>query len=153
MKSKSLHDTPTAEDQQLDLERQYANLQDGEVTSIFCPWCGAGNVEGTPPCCSAFAIGIELIGKRQLESVFRQFNEVREGEIHRCKNRKKYVDCPYCQTRLKMNQSATTPDGWIRPNVSPFCCDLMGEAAKAFVEALTFETLKMQKAAIDDRRN
>lgn len=139
----SLHDTPTSEDQQLDLERQYANWQEGHMETIFCPWCGAGNAPDKPTCCGSFKVGVDAIGERQLKSVIRQLKEVRLGS-------RKTIKCPYCGIRVKKEASAGHPSEWPRPMVDPFCCDKMHDAAMAIVEKLTFDKLAEHKSRVEE---
>lgn len=129
----------THEEKQEDLELQYAKLQKDPKAIIFCPWCSAVNrapQEGEPPvgaCCPQFAMGVELIGQNQLDSVIRQRREILLGA-------KKTIHCPYCG--FYNRPFSKDPEAWSRPMVSPFCCDLLSDAALAIAQR---ETLERQK--------
>jgi DNA-directed RNA polymerase subunit RPC12/RpoP len=138
------HDTPTEADKHDDLRRQYAAFHvertKGVTTQIFCPWCFKANKPGLAPCCPQFAEACTQIGKDQLAGVHRQLREVREG-------RRTAIDCPYCGTRV---MRAEHPADWPRPMVSPFCCDLMHDAALAIAQRGAVEAATEAKKRIED---
>lgn len=137
-----MHDTPSEFDKFDDLKRQYRNFQRDPAVVIFCPWCMRGNKPGDHACCGFFAEGVDRIGKEQLESVARQWREVRLGS-------KSNIVCPYCDKRVFKSQ-AGHPADWPRPNWSPFCCDMLSDAATALMERDKLNRLKDDKARIED---
>src|ERR1022692_2515782 len=119
-----LHDEPTEQDRFEDLCRQYANFQRDPATVIFCPWCMKGNKGGEPACCAFFNDGVERIGREQMASVEKQFRESRLGS-HGA------VKCPYCFTWNKKPDPGDGPEAWMRPFVSPWCCNMMSDCVTA----------------------
>jgi hypothetical protein len=136
----TLHDEPTEQDKVEDLERQYANLRTDPETKIFCPWCRKINAPGKPSCCPFFVEAVAKIGQRQLASVEKQLREVRLGS-------RTSIQCPYCGA---YNRYAEHPADWMRPNVDPFCCDLMHDAALAISQRQVTQALVEQKKKIED---
>ena len=136
----SLHNTPTEADKQADLARQYANLTGSDNDVIFCPWCSKGNKPGMGSCCGFFAEGVAKIGQDKMRSVVEQLKEVRLGS-------RKSIRCPYCKA---YNRFAENPADWPRPMVSPFCCDLMSDAALAISQRIETARLIDEKKKIED---
>ncbi len=142
MPRKSLHDEPTEADRQDDLDRQYALFRANPEHKIICPWCFAINEAGAEACCLPFQDGVDLIGKKQFESVQRQMKEIRLGS-------RVSIHCPYCDTRLKKPED-NHPASWQRPMVSPVCCDLLHAAVMAVGQQQEVERLVEQKKRIED---
>lgn len=138
--TKNIHDEPTEADKQSDLERQYKACEKGDTDTVFCPWCFKGNRPETPACCGFFAQGVTAYGQRQFQSVINQLKEVRFGA-------RKGINCPYCHKRCVYKEH---PTDWIRPMVSPFCCDMLSDVATAIVERKTLERLTADKKRIED---
>ncbi len=139
----SHYDTPSEADKLDDLWRQCENFEKKLAPSIFCPWCLKANTPALPQCCGFFKEGIEKRGKHQFESVLKQLKEVRLGRFHSIK-------CPYCHVRMKALGPDAHPSEWPRPLVSPFCCDMMSDAATAVVERMTLDKLTADKKKIED---
>ncbi len=138
-----MHDTPTEKDKLEDLWRQCENFEKKEAASIFCPWCLKANTPSLPQCCGFFKEGIEKRGQHQFDSVLKQLKEVRLGRF-------RSIKCPYCHTRMKALGPDAHPSEWPRPLISPFCCDLMSDAATAIVERMTLDKLTADKKKIED---
>lgn len=139
-----MHDTPTHEDKQRDLMKQYLRLAADGQGSIFCPWCLKANKPGEPACCGLFTEGVARIGQEQLQSVIRQWRKIVIGV-------RKHLNCPYCGKTVDKPSAENHPADWIRPMQSPFCCDQMHDAATAIIERETLERLKAQKNRIEDK--
>lgn len=137
------HDTPTEQDKLSDLWRQCENFESGTALQIFCPWCLKANTPSLPQCCGFFKEGIEKRGQNQLESVLKQLKEVRLGRF-------RSIKCPYCHVRMKALAADAHPSEWPRPNFSPFCCNMMADAATAVVERMTLDKLTADKKKIED---
>ena len=139
-----MHDTPSDQDKQDDLLRQYENVRAGIAPSIFCPWCFKANVPDKPACCGFFKEGVDKIGRDQFNSVLKQWKEVKLGAA-------RSLRCPYCGTWVKKADEDTHPGEWVRPLHSPFCCDLLADAATAIVERELAQRLAEDKKRIEDR--
>lgn len=137
----------TEVEKQQDLEDQYVALRRDPKKIVFCPWCSGINrapQEGEPPapaCCPQFAMGVELIGQKQLQSVIAQQKEILLGA-------KKTIHCPYCG--FYNRPYSRDPEAWSRPMVSPFCCTLLHDAALAIAQRMDLERLTEQKKRIED---
>ena len=86
-------------------------------------------------------MGVEEIGKKQLQSVIDQQKEILLGA-------KKTIHCPYCG--FYNRPFSRDPEAWSRPNVSPFCCDLLQDAALAIAQRMEVERLTSMKKKIED---
>ena len=135
------HDSPSETDKQDDLTRQYANLRTGKGLVIFCPWCLKSNKPGAPPCCPFFAEGIRKIGEGQLQSIVDQRREVRLGS-------KRSIKCPYCGAYNR--EPGEHPADWIRPMVSPVCCDTFEGAMVAVAQREILQRQIDEKKRIED---
>lgn len=110
-------------------EAEKAQYVDEQVTAgkdLFCPWCGAMNTADQVPCCKALEYCLEKRGEAQFEFIRNQYQAVQSGVSTS-------IDCPYCRRTNRQPEpnedgSERSPADWIRPCVSPFCCDLMGLA-------------------------
>ena len=136
------HDQPTERDRYIDLRDQYLRARAGR--SIFCPWCLKANKPGEAACCPLFSEGVERIGKEQFQSVQMQFRKIRAAG-------RKHINCPYCGTTINKPDAENHPADWVRPMVSPFCCDMMHNAVTAIIERETLDKLKAHKARIEDK--
>ena len=136
------------EDKQADFEDQYATLRKDPKKIVFCPWCSGINrapQEGEEPaaaCCPQFAMGVDLIGKKQLQSVIDQRKEILLGG-------RRNLKCPYCG-ELNFIDAIKSPADWKRPNVSPFCCDLLSDAALAIAQREVLEDRKRKLEQIGE---
>ncbi len=143
----SLHDEPSERDKFEDLQRQYANFQRDPSTVIFCPWCMKGNKAGEPACCAFFTDSVERIGREQLASVERQFRNFRATGGNGFRG----IKCPYCATLNKPPQPGDGPESWPRPFESPWCCNLLHDAATALTERIMSDRLAEQRKRIEDK--
>ena len=141
------HPGLSEDEKQIDLQDQYAKLATDPKAIIFCPWCSAVNrapQEGEPAvgaCCNPFALGVALIGQKQLASVISQRREILLGS-------RKTIHCPYCGVHNK--PFSKHPADWTRPLVSPFCCDILRDAALAVAQRVELERLATLKKQIED---
>jgi uncharacterized Zn-finger protein len=133
----------TDEERQEDLERQYDNLRADPATVIFCPWCHKTNKLGSEPCCGLFTEGVEKIGQRQFQSIVNQWREMKLGS-------RRTIKCPYCGQYNRKAEENQHPADWIRPMVSPFCCQLFQDAAIAIAEREALHVQIDQKKRIED---
>jgi hypothetical protein len=137
----------TEEERQEDLAEQYTKLKTDPRAVIFCPWCSQVNrapQAGEPDvgaCCNQFALGVQKIGRDQLESVIRQQREILLGG-------RRHIHCPYCGVHNKPWSS--DPADWVRPMVSPFCCNTLHDAALAVAQRMELARLAEQKKRIED---
>lgn len=82
-------------------------------------------------------------GDRKLQSVINQWREVRRGLL-------KSIHCPYCSEYSKPVDAENNPADWIRPMISPFCCDLLQLAAFAIIERMGMQEKADQMKRIQD---
>jgi uncharacterized C2H2 Zn-finger protein len=117
-------------------------MERGEI-ALLCPWCSKINRQDMPVCCGPMQDAREKLGKRRFDSILKQLWDVKSG-------RAVSLRCPYCDKWNKRATPDTHPSEWTRPNVNPFCCDLMSDAATAIVERMTLERLTEDKKRIED---
>lgn len=126
-----------------DIDRQASNLEAGVSNSIFCPWCFKINKLDAAPCCHFFTDALKKRGEAKLQSVITQLHAVKTGRM-------RSLRCPYCSKWNPRMEFDAHPSEWIRPMVSPFCCNMLADAATAIVERETLRRLVEDKNKIED---
>ena len=59
------------------------------------------------------------------------------------------LSCPYCSAKMK--PSGGDPEKWIRPNVSPWCCENMDAAMKAVQHRYILQPMIDAKRMIEEQ--
>ena len=111
--------------------------------SIMCPWCKGINKKDIPDCCGFYTEGLDEYGRKQLNSVIKQWKEMHLGS-------RRNIKCPYCESYNKKPSPKDGPESWTRPMVNPFCCDLMYDAALAISQRQAVVDQIAEKKRIED---
>lgn len=124
-----MHGTSTLMDMDTDLDRQMIAIARGESSMLVCPFCGVFNVGVDGSCCAQLQDAKDRRGVRNIKSIERQRNGVVDGL-------RSAIDCPYCAGVNQPRAEELHPSEWVRPLVSPFCCDLFQAAISAVMYAV-----------------
>jgi hypothetical protein len=133
-----------------ELDRQLLLVTQGKSLTVICPWCGIiSDAREFDPnetdCCPDFTDARNERGVRQIASIDRQQREMMEGLRTNQKGRRKAkggvvtrdsIECPYCGGINRPENALGSPEGWKRPNVSPYCCDLFVAAVIAIAQRI-----------------
>lgn len=124
------HGIPTQMDTDGELDRQMIAIARGQSAILVCPFCGCINdaLDGTN-CCAQLQEAKDRRGERNIKSIERQRNGVVDGT-------RGAIDCPYCGGVNQPLAEALHPSEWVRPLISPYCCDLFTAAITAVMYAV-----------------
>lgn len=124
-----MHGTPTLTDADAELDRQMILIARGESSILVCPFCGCINGDPEGVCCAQLQDAKDRRGIRNVKSIERQRNGVINGL-------RSAIDCPYCGGVNQPRAEQAHPSEWIRPMISPFCCDFFQAAISAVMYAV-----------------
>lgn len=124
-----MHQNPTVSDADAELDRQMVLIASGESSILMCPFCGCVNNDSEGNCCFQLQDAKDRRGERNIKSIERQRNGVVNGL-------RSAIDCPYCGGVNQPRAEQSHPSDWVRPMISPFCCDLFQAAITAVMRAV-----------------
>jgi hypothetical protein len=101
----------------------------GDSGVLVCPFCGVINDSVDDSCCAQLQDAKDRRGARNIKSIERQRNGVVNGL-------RSAIDCPYCGGVNQPRAEQSHPSEWVRPMVSPYCCDLFQVAITAVMYAV-----------------
>ncbi len=114
-------------------DRQADDYDRNRAVGIFCPWCTKMNTPEITLCCALFSEAMDHRGIQKLQNVIEQHRRMEsEGATS--------IECPWCfAINGADTDDETNPQEWMRPGISPFCCDLFGRAVEAIAGRMALQ--------------